>query len=142
MQNEEYVYFLTVKQAQEIAAKHSDDTEWDIWTDAEAKAKKQEPDTYDTFLERCHAEVTPDRYRRVTVPLTAERKREAIQNLWATAKDMKAATIYPNTGSCTKYDGCAYLPLCRAHGDLTQCTEEYRHEMAHIELENPKGDTP
>ena len=39
MQNEEYVYFLTVKQAQEIAAKHSDDAEWDIWTDAEAIAK-------------------------------------------------------------------------------------------------------
>ena len=100
-----------------------------------SSAKKQEPDTYDTFLERCRNEVVSECFRRVTVPLTAERKREAIQNMWATVKDMMGATIYPNTGSCTKYDGCAYLPLCRAHGDLAQCAEEYRHEMAHIELE-------
>lgn len=39
MQNNEYVYFLTVKQAQEIAAKHESEPEWDIWTDAEAIAK-------------------------------------------------------------------------------------------------------
>lgn len=73
MQNSEYVYFLTVKQAQEIAKKHESEPEWNIWADAEA-----------------------------------------------IAKDMKTATISPNTGSCTKYNGCA---------------EEYRHEMAHIELE-------
>lgn len=100
-----------------------------------SSAKKQEPDTYDTFYARCRDEVVAECFRRVTVPLTAERKREAIQNMWATAKDMMGAAIYPNTGSCTKYDGCAYLPLCRAHGDLAQCTEEYRTEAAHIELE-------
>lgn len=98
-------------------------------------AKKQEPDTYDTFLERCRNEVVAECFRRVEVPLTAERKREAIQNMWLTAKDMMGAAIYPNTGSCTKFDGCPYLPLCRAHGDLTQCQDEYRTEAAHIELE-------
>lgn len=39
MQIEEYVYFLSVKEAQEIAAKHSDDAKWDLWTDAEAQTK-------------------------------------------------------------------------------------------------------
>lgn len=88
MPNEEYVYFLTVKQAQKIAKKHESEPEWTIWADVEA-----------------------------------------------IAKGMKTATIYPNTGSYTKYNGGANLPLCRAHGGLTQCAEEYRHEMAHIELE-------
>lgn len=39
MQNEEYVYFLSVKEAQEIAAKHADEAEWDIWADTEAQSK-------------------------------------------------------------------------------------------------------
>lgn len=88
MKNEEYVYFLAVKQAVEIATKHSYGADWDLWTDAEA-----------------------------------------------IAKGMMTATVYPNTSSCTKYDGCAYLPLCRAHGDFAQCTEEYRQEKAYVELE-------
>ena len=39
MQNKENVYFLTVKQAEAIATKHSDDAEWDIWADTEAQSK-------------------------------------------------------------------------------------------------------
>ena len=39
MKNEEYVYFLTVKEANAIAAKHEDDETWDIWTDPEAQSK-------------------------------------------------------------------------------------------------------
>lgn len=98
-------------------------------------AKKQEPDTYDTFFARCNDAVTADSFRRVEVPLTKDRKREAVQNMWFAAKDMMTAKIYPNTGSCTKYDGCQYLGLCREHGDVTKCPDEFKHEMAHIELE-------
>lgn len=39
MQNNEYVYFLSVKQAMELAKKHEDEDDWDIWNDAEAIAK-------------------------------------------------------------------------------------------------------
>lgn len=39
MQNNEYVYFLSVKQAMELAAKHENEPEWDIWNDAEAQSK-------------------------------------------------------------------------------------------------------
>ena len=103
-------------------------------------AKKQEPDTYDTFLERVRAEVTADSFRRVEVPLTKERMAEAVSHFWATAKDIRdadrTANYYPNSGNCTKFGQvCPYLSLCRAHGDLTQCTDEYRREKAHIELE-------
>lgn len=37
MQNEEYVYFLSVEYANAIAAEHEDDETWDIWTDDEAR---------------------------------------------------------------------------------------------------------
>ena len=39
MQNKDFVYFLSVKQAEAIAAKHRDDAEWDIWADTEAQSK-------------------------------------------------------------------------------------------------------
>lgn len=39
MQNNEYVYFLSVKQAIEIAKKHEDEDDWDIFTDPEAITK-------------------------------------------------------------------------------------------------------
>jgi hypothetical protein len=39
MQNNEYVYFLSVKQAMELANKHEDEDDWDIFTDPEAIAK-------------------------------------------------------------------------------------------------------
>ena len=37
MQNKNDVYFLSVKQAETIAAKHEAD-DWDIWTDAESNS--------------------------------------------------------------------------------------------------------
>lgn len=37
MQNNEYVYFLSVKQAMELAAKYENEPEWDIWTDASSQ---------------------------------------------------------------------------------------------------------
>ncbi len=39
MQNNEYVYFLSVKQAMELAKKHEDEDDWDIFSDTEAIAK-------------------------------------------------------------------------------------------------------
>ena len=39
MQNNEYVCFLSVKHAMELAKKHEDEDDWDIWNDAEAIAK-------------------------------------------------------------------------------------------------------
>ena len=39
MQNKDYVYFLSVKEANEIATKHESDEKWDFWTDAEALSK-------------------------------------------------------------------------------------------------------
>ena len=39
MQNNEYVYFLTVKEAVATAKKHGSEPEWDLWTDAETQAK-------------------------------------------------------------------------------------------------------
>ncbi len=39
MQNENYMYFLSVKDANEIASKHESDEKWDFWTDAEALSK-------------------------------------------------------------------------------------------------------
>ena len=39
MQNNEYVYFLSVKQAMEIAEKHRNDADWDIFSDPAAIAK-------------------------------------------------------------------------------------------------------
>lgn len=37
MQNNEYVYFLSVKQAMELAKKHEDEDDWDFWTDSEVQ---------------------------------------------------------------------------------------------------------
>ena len=39
MQNNEYVYFLSVKQAMELAKKHEYEDDWDIFSDTEAIAK-------------------------------------------------------------------------------------------------------
>lgn len=39
MQNNEYVYFLSVKEAETIAKKHANEPDWDIWNDAEAITK-------------------------------------------------------------------------------------------------------
>ncbi len=39
MQINDYVYFLSVKQAMEIAEKHRNDADWDIFSDPEAIAK-------------------------------------------------------------------------------------------------------
>lgn len=39
MQNKDFVYFLSVKQAEAIAAKHRYDAEWEIWADTEAQSK-------------------------------------------------------------------------------------------------------
>ena len=39
MKSEEYVYFLTVREAREIASRHEEEEEWDIWKDAEAQEK-------------------------------------------------------------------------------------------------------
>lgn len=39
MQNNEYVYFLSVKQAVEIEARHQYDEEWELWQDSEARTK-------------------------------------------------------------------------------------------------------
>lgn len=39
MQNNEYVYFLSVKEAAAIAKKHANEPEWDLWADDEAQSK-------------------------------------------------------------------------------------------------------
>lgn len=39
MQNNEKVYFLTIKQAVEIEARHQQDEEWELWQDSEARTK-------------------------------------------------------------------------------------------------------
>ena len=39
MQIKEYVYFLSVKEAEVIAKKHANDPEWDLWADDEAQSK-------------------------------------------------------------------------------------------------------
>lgn len=39
MQIKEYVYFLSVKEANEIATKHESDEKWDLWADDEAQSK-------------------------------------------------------------------------------------------------------
>lgn len=100
-----------------------------------SSAKKQEADTYDSFLARCNEAVTAGNFRRVEMPISAERKREAAENLWATAKDIMGARIYKNTGNCTKFvQACPYLDLCRARGDMSQCPDMYRERAPHSEL--------
>lgn len=39
MQNNEYVYFLSVKEAETIAKKHANEPGWDLWADDEAQSK-------------------------------------------------------------------------------------------------------
>ena len=39
MQNKEYVYFLTVKEAKKIAEKHEGEDDWDIWHDPVAQVQ-------------------------------------------------------------------------------------------------------
>ena len=39
MQIKEYVYFLSVNEANAIAKKHESEPNWDIWNDAEAQSK-------------------------------------------------------------------------------------------------------
>lgn len=36
MQNNKYVYFLSIKQAIELAEQHEDDEDWELWGDTEA----------------------------------------------------------------------------------------------------------
>lgn len=98
-------------------------------------AKKKEAETYDEFMERCREKVTLDSFRRVEIPMDRAMQKEIMTNMWLAAKDMQSPSIYPNTGNCTKFGQvCPYINLCRAHGDLSQCPDEYRSEQAHIEL--------
>lgn len=102
-------------------------------------AQRRTGELPDEFMARLREKITPQSFRRVYINLDIYRKYEAGANLWATAQDMKAATIYPNTGACEKFGMCPYLNLCRAHGDLEQCGGEYTHKKAHCELEEEKG---
>lgn len=99
-------------------------------------AQRKEAETPEAFLDRCREKITADSFRRVTVTLDFDRKREALDNLWRTAKDMKHPEIYPTSGACVAFGKvCPYLNLCRAHGDPEQCADEYRPAKAHSELE-------
>lgn len=100
------------------------------------KAQRKEAETPDEFMARCREKVNVRSFRRVTVMLDFERKREALDNLWRTAKDMIRPEIYPTSGACVSFGKvCPYLNLCRAKGDITQCAEEYQYRKANCELE-------
>lgn len=99
-------------------------------------AQRKEAETPEAFLARCREKLTADSFRRVTVTLDFDRKREALDNLWRTARDISKAEIYPTTGACVAFGKvCPYLNLCRAKGNLEQCADEYRHAKANGELE-------
>lgn len=99
-------------------------------------AQRKEAETPEAFLARCREKLTGDSYRRVTVMLDYDRKREALDDLWRIAKDMMHPEIYPTTGACVAFGKvCPYLNLCRAKGDIERCPDEYKYKKAHCELE-------
>ncbi len=100
------------------------------------KAQRKEAETPDEFMARCREKVTDKSFKRVIVTLDFERKREAMDNLWRTAKDMLHPEIYPTSSACVSFGKvCPYLNLCRAKGDITQCADEYQYRKANCELE-------
>lgn len=99
-------------------------------------AQRKEAETPEAFLARCREKLTADSFRRVIVALDFDRKREALDNLWRTAQDMRNAKIYPTTGACVAFGKvCPYLNLCRAKGDIEKCADEYKYKRAHSELD-------
>ena len=99
-------------------------------------AQRREAETPEAFLARCREKLTADSFRRVIVTLDFDRKREALDNLWQTAQDMRNAQIYPTTGACVAFGKvCPYLDLCRAKGNIAECADEYTYKKAHSELE-------
>ena len=99
-----------------------------------SSAKRSIPDTYDSFIARCKESMSDDSYRRVEVPLSSERQAEAMQDFLQIARDMRKASIYPCVQTCSRFDGCPYLPLCLTHGDLNACEGLYKQERANSEL--------
>lgn len=99
------------------------------------KAQRKEAETAEAFLERCREKVTEESFRRVAVTIDIDRKLDAMDNLWKTAKDMLHPQIYPTSGACVSFGKvCPYLNLCRAHGQLSQCGDEYIYKKANCEL--------
>ena len=99
-------------------------------------ATRREGETFDSFMGRCREAITPDYFKRVEIIIGIERKREALDNLWRTAKDMMHAEIYPTSGACMKGGMvCPYMKLCKAHGDIAACADAYTTKQAHCELE-------
>ncbi len=98
-------------------------------------AKRREAETVDDFMARLRERVTEDSFKRVVIEFGIEKKRDAMVNLWRTAKDMISPSIYPTTGACVKFGNvCPYLNLCRAGGKIEACGEEYTHRQANEEL--------
>ena len=99
-------------------------------------ATRREAETFDSFMARCKEKLGPDSFRRITITIGIDRKREALDNLWRTAKDMMHAQIYPTSGACVKGGlVCPYMKLCKAHGNIKMCAEDYTTKQAHCELE-------
>lgn len=99
-------------------------------------AQRREAETPDAFMARLREKVTAASFRRVTLDMDIMRTREAMNNLWRTAKDMMHAEVYPNTGACASFGKvCPYLELCRKHGNTAECGEMYRKGKAHCELQ-------
>ena len=99
-------------------------------------AQRKEAETPDEFMARCREKINKDSFRRVEILTDIHRKREAMDNLWRTAKDMIRPDIYPNTGACIIFGKeCPYINLCRNHGNLEACGDEYTTQKAYSELE-------
>jgi hypothetical protein len=99
-------------------------------------AQRKEAETVDDFMARLREKVTAASFRRVTISLDLERKRDALDNIWRASQDMRRPEIYPNTGNCIRFGQvCPYLNLCRKHGRIEDCPDEYGHRKANCELE-------
>jgi hypothetical protein len=100
-----------------------------------------EDETPEAYHQRCldWLYAHPEAYHRERVIIAEWRRRQVHADLWNATQDILRyhRTDWPqHWTSCHKWGGrpCAYAPICQSDGNPFVIENDYRHEVAHVEL--------